>query len=233
MIPLGAMIAIHIPAVQTSILQMVTGALSKNYDGRVNVGRMYFHPFQSLVLRDVGIFEASGDTLIWLDKVAINLNEGVTLAGETLEVNRLTLENGVMHIRHIDTTETNLSYFISCLSAPKEEEEEEEESSFSLPFSHYRLDRLLLNSLSFSYENEFQEEFQGYFIDSLTLRADDLNYSTDNSTTGRSNHFPFITKITSENQADNLACRSILGRQLSSQHSVSSNAGRNHYNTTV
>lgn len=182
MIPLGAMIAIHIPAVQTSILQMVTGALSKNYDGRVNVGRMYFHPFQSLVLRDVGIFEASGDTLVWLDKVAINLNEGVTLAGETLEVNRLTLENGVMHIRHIDTTETNLSYFISCLSAPKEEEEEEEEkeSSFSLPFSHYRLDRLLLNSLSFSYENEFQEEFQGYFIDSLTLRADDLNYSTDN-----------------------------------------------------
>lgn len=177
MIPLGAMIAIHIPAVQTAILQKVTGALSRNYDGRVNVGRMYFHPLQSLVLRDVGVFEASGDTLIWLDKVALNLNEGVTLGGETLEINRLTLENGVMHVRQIDTTQTNLSYFISCLGKP--EEEEQEESSFSLPFTHYRLDRLLLNNLCFSYEDEFTQDFPGYCIDSLTLRADDLNYGTE------------------------------------------------------
>ena len=54
---LGLMIALQIPAVQTAAVSRVLRGLSGNMNCEINVGSLAFHPFNTLIIKDVLILD--------------------------------------------------------------------------------------------------------------------------------------------------------------------------------
>ena len=51
----ASLIALQIPGVQTFAAQTVTGAVSRNINGRISIGKVYFVFFNRLIVKDISI----------------------------------------------------------------------------------------------------------------------------------------------------------------------------------
>ena len=178
-VPTAALIAIQIPAVQTYAVGKVSQALTKDLDGNASVGKVYFSFPNNLILKDVDIIQGASDTVLHMGKVLVNVKTSSLVMSKEARIRRISLEDGRIHIRHINDSTTNLSLLIAPLTNRKK--------SGSLPWDTFRLDRLNLKGIDFSYDSLSVEDINlslrkayyadasaGARIESLTLRSGDL-----------------------------------------------------------
>ena len=140
------LIAVQIPAVQTRIVNKVTETLSKNLDGRVEVGRVLISFPNNIILKDVNVIQGAGDTIATLGKALVSLKTTSLVFSEQALVRRVSLEDGSFTIRHLTDSTTNLS----ALLAPMPHNESGE---LVLPWDEIRVNKVTLKNIDFSTVN--------------------------------------------------------------------------------
>ena len=150
-LPIAAMIAIQVPAVQTFAVKKVVGTLTKNLDGSVHVGKVYFSYPNNLILKDVDLIHGADDTVAHLGKLLVKVKTS-SLLGSEARIRRVSLENGYFRLRKYDDSTTNLSRLLAPMQnkPPKEPQSPEEEGKGGLPWNSISLDRLTVKHIDFS-----------------------------------------------------------------------------------
>ena len=154
---------------------MLSGIVSEKTGHQVSVGKVSLHPFRALVVREVSILERRGDTLAFLDKAALNIDERQLFKSPGIKIHRITLEGGKLNVRKMSSDETNLSRFISRLSGDKGEEKGPSQP-ISFP-GGITIERLIVKDVAFSYSDPFGEGAKDWFIDDIDLRGENIAWN--------------------------------------------------------
>ena len=172
-VPAAILVAIQIPAVQTSAVRKAGELISKNLDGDIQVGSVYFSYPNNLILKDVDIIQGEGDTLAHLGKALVKIKATSLLFSKEARIRRVSLENGSFNIRRLDDSTTNLS----ALLAPMMGKEKDDKESAGLPWEIIKLDRLNLKHIDFSTDS--------LALRDINLAARDIRYSEPLNLTAR------------------------------------------------
>lgn len=140
-LPLVLMLAVQMPAVQKWICSKVSSYLSEQVDGSVEIGGFSFRPFNTLILDDILVKGPDTDTLLSAGRIHLNANV-VSAMSEKLDVNRISIENSRLCIRHISDSTTNLSAFIQSLQSG------DTSDTLALPWKEIKLNRFVLDGFS-------------------------------------------------------------------------------------
>lgn len=180
-LPIAAMIAIQVPAVQTFAVKKVVGTLTKNLDGSVHVGKVYFSYPNNLILKDVDLIHGADDTVAHLGKLLVKVKTS-SLLGSEARIRRVSLENGYFRLRKYDDSTTNLSRLLAPMQnkPPKEPQSPEEEGKGGLPWNSISLDRLTVKHIDFSADTTLA-------LQDINLSARNLHYSEEGAS-GRINN---------------------------------------------
>ena len=184
LLPVAAMIAIQIPAVQTFAVDKVAGVLTKNMDGTAHVGKVYFSYPNNLILKDVDLIQGADDTVAHLGKLLVKVKAS-SLLGDEARIRRVSLENGRFNLRRYEDGSTNLTRLLAPMQdkAPKDSTRK----GGGLPWDSISLDRLTLKHIDFSTDTilslqdinllarnlRYGPDGASGRIDNLTLRKDD------------------------------------------------------------
>ncbi|MDR2802455.1 MAG: translocation/assembly module TamB domain-containing protein [Prevotellaceae bacterium] len=75
LLPVAVYFFVQLPAVQTFLVRQVSGILSeKAYPASVSVGSVYYSFFTSLIIDDVYVSDIKGDTLLYVNELALSLS---------------------------------------------------------------------------------------------------------------------------------------------------------------
>ena len=141
-VPTAALVAVQIPSVQTALAGKATKILSKQLDGSVHVGKVYFSFPNNVILKDVEVIQGESDTLAHLGKVLINLKTSSLLLSDQARIRRVSIEDGQVAIRRLDDSTTNLSALIAPLRKDRADKEKT-----ALPWESIRADRVTLKHI--------------------------------------------------------------------------------------
>ena len=178
-LPVAAIIAIQVPAVQTFAVDKVAGVLTKNLDGTAHVGKVYFSYPNNLILKDIDLIQGADDTVAHLGKLLVKVKAS-SLLGNEARIRRVSLEDGFFNIRKYDDSTTNLSRLLAPLKnrPPKEPKEAraagdgEEAAAGGLPWDSFTLDKLNVKHIDFSLDSTLA-------LQDINLSARRLHYGTD------------------------------------------------------
>jgi hypothetical protein len=74
LLPVAVYFFVQLPPVQTFLVRQVTGVLSeKTYPAAVSVGSVYYSLFSRLIVDDVYVSDAGGDTLLYVKELSLSL----------------------------------------------------------------------------------------------------------------------------------------------------------------
>ena len=162
-VPAAILIAVQIPAVQTAVVGKVTDRLSRELDGNVHVGKVIISYPNNLILKDVDVIQAPGDTVAHLGKVLVSLKTSSLLFSKEAHIRRVSLENGRVAIRHINDSTTNLSALLApLLNKPKKE------NPAGLPWDDIRAKRLTVKHVDFMMDS--------LHLQDINLSVRDIHY---------------------------------------------------------
>ena len=180
LLPVAALIAIQIPAVQTYAVGKASQLLTKDLDGKATVGKVYLSYPNNLILKDVDIIYGECDTVAHLGKLLLNLKTSSLVLSKDARIRRISLEDGRFNIHHLDDSTTNLSKLLAPLL-------ENESEGFTLPWETIRLDRLNLKDINVSLDSlaiedinlvvrnaRYADKAASASLEKLTLRSSDL-----------------------------------------------------------
>ncbi len=171
LLPVAAIIAIQIPAIQTFTVDKVAGALTKNIDGTAHVGKVYFSYPNSLILKDIDLIQGADDTVAHLGKVLVKVKAS-SLLGSEARIRRVSLENGYFRIRQYDDSTTNLSRLLSPLTQKEPKAPKDEASGGGMRWDAISLDRLTVKHIDFSADSTLA-------LQDINLSARNLRYAAD------------------------------------------------------
>jgi len=101
-VPLLLYSILLIPSVQTSVVNYLTGELSKDLNTEISIGKVYFRPFKSLVLDDVIVFDQKQDTLIAIDELTANV-DSIFFKRKQIYLEKIKIDNPQIFISHQDS----------------------------------------------------------------------------------------------------------------------------------
>ena len=180
-LPAAAIIAVQIPTVQTAVVGKVTDRLSRELDGEVHVGKVLISFPNNVILKDVDVIQAPGDTVAHLGKLLVNVKTSSLLFSKDANIRRLSLENGRVAIRHINDSTTNLSALLAPLmNRPKKE------NPAGLPWDDIRANRLTVKNVDFIFDSLHLQDINlsvrniHYGKDASSARIDNLSLREEN-----------------------------------------------------
>ena len=141
-VPTAALVAVQFPSVQTALANKATKILSKQLDGSVHVGKVYFSFPNNVILKDVDVIQGESDTLAHLGKVLVNLKTSSLIFSDQAHIRRVSVEDGQVAIRRLDDSTTNLS----ALIAPLRKDDPDKEKT-GLPWESIRADKVTLKHI--------------------------------------------------------------------------------------
>ncbi|MCF0168360.1 MAG: hypothetical protein HUJ93_06960, partial [Bacteroidales bacterium] len=139
-IPMVVTIAMQYPSVQTAICKEAMGGLTGKINGQVDVGNVYYAPLNSLVVENVVVTGAEGDTVLSCGKVSLKV-QVLSLLMKEVKVRKIGLYGGTVVLRNISENETNISRLLAPLSALEKKEKKEKKELC------IRMDRLVVDNL--------------------------------------------------------------------------------------
>ena len=117
----ASLIALQIPGVQTFAAQTVTGAVSRNINGRISIGKVYFVFFNRLIVKDISIVSdfrdqhldslaanfGYSDTLLACNKLSVTLSAKEFIKGN-IKLNTVRINGGEFNLQTEWDKRTNL-----------------------------------------------------------------------------------------------------------------------------
>lgn len=157
----------RIPSVQTRLVGLATGMISKSLKTEVSVKRVDITPFNRYLIEGVLVRDLKKDTLIYAGSVSIKITDWFFLKDDiTLEY--IGLNNTYIHTSRTDSV-WNYNFIAKSLGGNKKASKE---SSGQI---HFDLQDLQLNDIKFFIEDRWRGENQTIHLDKLTLNASEIN----------------------------------------------------------
>ena len=100
---LSAVIALQIPAVQTAVVQRILDRTVKDIDGRIEMEKVDFYPFNTLIVKNIAIIDehpfagdkdVPQDTLFRAETVAARFSLGGLVSKNGLKLRKAEIDNG-------------------------------------------------------------------------------------------------------------------------------------------
>ncbi|MHC1778863.1 MAG: hypothetical protein AB9922_01330 [Bacteroidales bacterium] len=119
LLPVGAYLALQMPALQTWTARKAAGSLSERLKTEVSIGKVYYVFFNKLIIKDIAILYPEKDTLFNCEKISLSLSPREIIDGK-LHFGKLHLYNGIFNLVNINDTTTNIAAFFSQISGKKD-----------------------------------------------------------------------------------------------------------------
>ena len=142
--PLGAYLALQIPALQTFAANKAAKNLSGRLNTEVSIGRVYYVFFNRLIANDILIKYNDNDTLLGCKKLSVRFSAGDLLRNK-IRLNHLHLYDGVINIVNETDSTTNLSRILSLI--PKSEKSDTTKQSTNIFARELIIENLHLKTL--------------------------------------------------------------------------------------
>jgi hypothetical protein len=168
-VPLGAYLALQIPALQTFAANKAAKNLSGRLNTEVSIGRVYYVFFNRLIANDILIKYNDTDTLFGCKKLSVRFSAGDLLRNK-IRLNHLHLYDGVIKIVNETDSTTNLSRILSLI--PKSEKRDTTKKSANI-FAR----ELIIDNFRFTLSNPFSQDG---LRDSTYVNFKDLSLSKIN-----------------------------------------------------
>ena len=143
LIPVAAIIAVQIPSVQTAAVRKAAGILSRNIDGDVRVGKVYFSYPNYLIVKDIDVIQGADDTLAHVGKFLLRVKATSLFLPKEARIRRISLEDSRLDIHAINDSTTNLA----ALLAPFRKKEKADTTAGGLPWDCIRADQVTVKHL--------------------------------------------------------------------------------------
>lgn len=114
-IPLLLYVVLQIPAVQTRIVNKITAKLSGDLQSTITIGRVDYHFFNKLALRQVLFLDRNNDTLIYAERLAAGIRR-LDFKGRNISLGRVDLFKPEMALITDSSGLMNLSWYLRMLN---------------------------------------------------------------------------------------------------------------------
>lgn len=157
-IPAGWFIALQIPSVQTKICRHIASAITdRKINGKIDIGGVYFSPFDNVVVKDATITDTAGDTILHCGKAAVDIRPLSFLTGE-YKIKKISLSDGVVNLSRDEDGVVNLSKLI----IPKEDKKRKADSDTTAGKRRcIELERFLIEDFAFNYRTPEADTLDG------------------------------------------------------------------------
>lgn len=120
---LGAlMLSLQLEPVQNFISKRVVSYLSKELNTKIALKRIYFKPFQSLVLEGFELYDTKGDTILIAEKLNATVNLNQYWDQNKIVINKLSLENTTAYYQ-VYKDSSNIKFLLNYFSSPKKNDQ--------------------------------------------------------------------------------------------------------------
>ncbi|UPZ36862.1 hypothetical protein MUB18_00745 [Sphingobacterium sp. PCS056] len=120
---LGAlMLSLQLEPVQNFISKRVVSYLSKELNTKIALKRIYFKPFQSLVLEGFELYDTKGDTILIAEKLNATVNLNQYWDHNKIVINKLSLENTTAYYQ-VYKDSSNIKFLLNYFSSPKKNDQ--------------------------------------------------------------------------------------------------------------
>ena len=159
---------------QNWLTQRAAHYLSDELQTKVEVDRLELDFFDKLVLKNVFIEDLSGDTLIYSEKIKVNLNTNlIQILRSNLDISDISLINTQFNlVRDSGQAANNLVMLLENIS--NKAKEDESQSGQKDPFL-FDLDALYLNQVRFVQEDVGWGKYLNIYIDQGEITLNELN----------------------------------------------------------
>ncbi len=121
LVPTILYVAIQMPAFQTFVGNKVSSVLSEKISGDISVGKISYALFNRLIVKEVLVTGSSGDTILHVRKVSINLHARSLISGE-MKAKKIVVETGEFNICKVTPEESNLTLLMKTNGTQQGEE---------------------------------------------------------------------------------------------------------------
>jgi len=166
LLPVGAYLALQMPALQTWTARKAAGSLSERLKTEVSIGKVYYVFFNKLILKDISILYSEKDTLLRCGKISLSLSPGDIIEGK-LNFGKLHLYDGVFNLVNIDDSTTNIESMLNKFTV-KEDSLSQKKSPV------LKAQEIKLNNFRFNMQNKFNDSI---LRDSNVINFSDLSLS--------------------------------------------------------
>ncbi|PKP06241.1 MAG: hypothetical protein CVU10_01360 [Bacteroidetes bacterium HGW-Bacteroidetes-5] len=115
-LPIGAYLALQMPALQTWSARKAAKSLSKRLNTEVSIGKVYYIFFNKLIINDITILSSPKDTLLDCGKVSVTLSAKDIIKGN-FRFGHIHLYDGILNLVNETDSTTNLSRIIKGFSS--------------------------------------------------------------------------------------------------------------------
>jgi len=105
-----------IPAVQTRLVSYFTNELSEKYNAEISVGKVYFKPFSSVVLRHVLVKDQQSDTLMFVNSLTSHI-DSIFFKDKRLYLSNISIKQPYINIYKQDSA-FNYSFLTNEIKQP-------------------------------------------------------------------------------------------------------------------
>lgn len=112
-------LAIHIPAIQNFIAHTVVEKLEPKINGKIEFSKLTIAFVSRVILEDLSITGAPGDTLISAEKLAVYISLSDILHGD-IRANRIAIKNGIFNYIEEGNKQSNLHRIFKLKSDPND-----------------------------------------------------------------------------------------------------------------
>ena len=138
-----AYIILHSSTIQTYLTQQIASYLSKKLKTEVSVGGVDISLFKSIILEKVYVQDQRKDTLLYLDRLKINIRD-ISFSQHNILINNVRLENPVVNLYLDSLRKMNYSFILAALKGEKD-------TTASAPWNIY-LHSVEIENGSFTYK---------------------------------------------------------------------------------
>lgn len=96
-LPLVAVVAVQLPAVQNRVCSYASQKVSGDIDGSLEFGEIYYALFDRVIVKDAVLKDAAGDTVAYLGKLSLNVKLLKAITGH-LTVNRIQMDDILLNL---------------------------------------------------------------------------------------------------------------------------------------
>ena len=102
LVPLLLYAILLLPVVQTSLVNYVTGEISKDLETQISISRVHLRPFKTLVLDEMIVYDQQHDTLVAIEQVVADI-DSVFFKKKKLYFKTLKITNPVINVLRTDS----------------------------------------------------------------------------------------------------------------------------------
>ncbi|MEO5911026.1 MAG: translocation/assembly module TamB domain-containing protein [Pelobium sp.] len=190
----GIIFSFRFEPVQTWAAKKATKFLSKELKTRVEIKRLYFDPFKSVVLEGFFIADLDKDTLLNAPQLKVDISYFAPFSERKITLDNINLKDAKFYLKTYKDTSTNLSFILDYFNSGPVDS-----TKIKKPFD-VTINNIMVRNLDFKYKNYLRKDTVLKSVNYDDVRIRHLNTDINNLDTknyifkAQINHLSFQEK---------------------------------------